>query len=279
MEYLKLGVDAVRLQYSPSAASVEILAVPFFTPDSFPSPERFFVYDPFPKTLRLREHEPASTVANSEVAVRISRQWTGFDISLHAYRGFWRSPSARLDSSGTAGFVTRFYPRLQVYGAAAQRSFSGGVLSLEAGYYNSRQDTRGENPEIPNSQWRMLAGYQYQPWKDSTLGVQLYGQIMEDYRAYLSASPPGTPVQDRFWGVVSVRFTQFLRYQSWKLSLFVVHSPTANEYFLQPELRRRFTDRLSTTLGANLFGGTSETTFFGQLQKSDNVYLSFRFDF
>lgn len=279
MEYLKLGVDGVRLQYSPSAVSVDVVVVPFFTPDTFPSPRRFFVYDPFPRTLRSRKREPASTAGNTEVAVRVSRQVAGFDLSLQAYRGFLRSPSAHLDDSEAPGLVTRFYPRLQVYGAYAQRSLGAGVLSLEAGYYDSREDPRGDNPEIPNSQWRTLAGYQYQPWKGSTLGVQFYSETMEDYGAYRSALPPGAPVQNRFWGVVSLRFTQFLRYQSWRLSVFAARSPTAKEYFLQPEIQRRINDRLSVTLGANVFGGKSETTFFGQFQKDDNVYLGLRFDF
>ena len=279
MEYLKLGVDSLRLQYSPPAATVEIVATPFFTPDSFPSPERFFVYEPFPGALPLREHEPASTASNTEVAMRVSRQWAGFDLSLHAYHGFWRSPSARLDDAQAPGLVRRFYPRLQVYGASAQRSLLTGVLSLEAGYYNSRQDRRGDRPEVPNSQWRTLAGYQFQPWKESTLGVQFYGEIMDNYYAYRATAPPGAPIQDRFWGVVSVRLTQFLGYQSWRLSIFAVQSPTADEYFLQPEVLRRMTDRVSITLGANVFGGKSEATFFGQLQRSDNVYAGLRFDF
>lgn len=279
MEYLKLGVDGVRLQYSPSATHVEILAIPFFTPDSLPSPERFLVSPPVPGSLQQRENEPPARAANTEIAVRISRLLAGFDVSLHAYRGFWRSPSVHFDDSRAPVSVSRFYPRLQVYGAGAQRPLSGGVLSLEAGYYDSRQDTRGENPEIPNSQWRGLAGYQYQPWKDSTVGVQAYGEFLDHYRAYRDASAAGVPLQDRFWGVVSARFTQFFRYQSWRFSVFVAYSPTANDHFLQPQLLRRFTDRLSMAVGANIFGGTSPTAFFGQLRKSDNAYASVRYDF
>jgi hypothetical protein len=279
MEYLKLGVDGVRLQYTPSAVSIEVLAIPFFGPDLFPSPRRFVIFDPMTNVAPQATSTPATTAANTEVALRVSRRLAGFDVALHGYRGFWRSPVAPLADLQATGTSMRFYPRLNVYGAAAQRSLGAGVLSLEGGYYASRDDSAGTAPQIPNSQWRALAGYQYQPWKDSTLGLQFYSEIMDDYRNYRNTLPLGVPIQDRLWSVISMRFTQFLRYQTWKLSVFVAHSPTANEYFVQPELLRRFTDRLSVRLGANVFGGAGETTFFGRLRRSDNVYASVRFDF
>ena len=60
---------------------------------------------------------------------------------------------------------------------------------------------------------------------------------------------------------------------------FVAYSPTDNDCFVQPEVSHRLTDRLSAALGANIFTGKHETTFFGQMAKNDNVYLSGRFDF
>jgi hypothetical protein len=38
-------------------------------------------------------------------------------------------------------------------------------------------------------------------------------------------------------------------------------------------------DKLSAAVGANIFTGKNETTFFGQMAKNDNVYMSLRFDF
>ena len=36
---------------------------------------------------------------------------------------------------------------------------------------------------------------------------------------------------------------------------------------------------LSVILGANVFGGEAQTTFFGRLDKNDNLFLNVRFDF
>lgn len=279
MEYLKLGVDGARIRYSGSSLNAELVAVPFFTPDSLPSARRFFFFDPFATVRNQREEKPAVRAANTEVALRVYRRFADFDVSVYAYRGYWRSPGVRLDNLAAPTTATRFYPELSVYGLSAQRGFFEGVISLEAGYYDSRQDRSGHDPTIPNSQWRVLAGYQRELAQDFTAGVQVYGEIMNDYRAYRDSLPAGMPQQDRFRGVVSTRLTRMLKYQSWTLSLFAAYSPTDNDYFLQPEISHKLTDNLGVSAGANIFGGKSETTFFGQLNRSDNVFFRVRYDF
>jgi hypothetical protein len=259
--------------------NVDLLVTPFFKPDSLPSPKRFFLYNPFSDLPFQREVEPPITTGNTEAALRVYRRIAGFDVSAYGYRGFWRTPAIRLDSNEHVLQPVRFYPRLAVVGASAQRNALQGVVSLEAGRYDSNDDRDGTNPSIPNSQWRALAAYQRQLARELTVNVQGYAEIMSRYKAYRKSLPPGSPVGDRLRGVFSLRVTQYLSYQSWKLSAFLAYSPTDADYFLQPEISHRLTDKLSATLGANTFGGRRDTTFFGQMRQDDNVYLSTRFDF
>ncbi len=56
--------------------------------------------------------------------------------------------------------VTRFYPKLTVYGANFQGSFLNGILSVEGGIYDSREDRKGTDPTVENGQARFLVGYQ-----------------------------------------------------------------------------------------------------------------------
>jgi hypothetical protein len=279
MEYLKLGVDGLRLRGSRWALSPELLLLPFFTPDDLPTPERFVFFDPFSE-MPTREEEPdPGSPGSPELALRLRERLAGLDVSFYAYRGFWRTPSLRLEPADAPAAVIRFYPRLGVYGASAQGNALGGVVSLEAGRYDSRQDRAGGDPAVPNSEWRLLGGYQRQVGPDAVIGVQLYGEAMAEHDDYLGALPPGMPARDEFRGVASVRWTQFLAYQSWKLSLFGTWSPTDEDGFLQPEATWKATDRLSLSLGANIFEGESEVTFFGQLERSDNLFMLVRFDF
>ena len=278
-EYLKQGIDAIRMQYSSEALNVDLVATPFFRPDALPSPRRFFLYSPFAEATSQREITPPARAENTEIALRLYRRISGFDVSLYGYRGFWRTPGIRAGSGSDVAQITRFYPRLAVAGASAQRNWLQGVVSLEAGHYNSLDDRKGVNASIPNSEWRVLAGYQRQLGRELTANFQGYAEIMDRYDAYRKSLPAGSPLQDRVRGVFSLRLTQFLGYQSWKVSVFLAHSPTDQDYFLQPEVSHRLTDRLSVAMGANIFGGRQNTTFFGQMEKDDNVYLSARFDF
>lgn len=279
MEYLKPGIDGMRARYSRRSLNAEFVAIPFFTPDNLPTARRFFFFDPFAAVPDQREEKPAARLANTEIALRVYRSLADFDVSVYAYRGYWRTPGILPDYLIAPTTATRFYPELSSYGASAQRGVFGGVLSLETGYYDSRQDRRGNDPAVPNSQWRLLAGYQRELARDFTAGVQAYAELMEKHDAYRASLPTGMPRQDRIRGVVSTRLTQLLKYQTWTLSFFAAYSPSDRDYFLQPEVSHKVIDNLTLSLGANVFGGKSEAAFFGQFGKSDNVFFRVRFDF
>jgi hypothetical protein len=183
------------------------------------------------------------------------------------------------DSSPSPKRVTSFYPQRSVYGLSAQGSALGGILSFESGYYHSRDDEDGNNPTIPNSQARFLLGYQRQLWEDFTLGSQYSGEIMKEHGAFRQSLPTGFPSQKQYRDTITLSLEQLLKHQVWTLALFVFYSPADNDYLLQPHTSYKFSDDLSATLGANIFGGENETTFLGQFDKNDNLFLSFRFDF
>lgn len=279
MEYLKLGVDGFRTQIFSKILNADLLVLPFFTPDQSLSTERFFFFDPFSGVSNRVRTEPDARFSNIESGVRLYRNIAGNDLSFYFYRGFWRTPSVTADNLTTPTMVTAFHPDLFVYGLSLQRNLLGGVMSWEGGYYDSREDNDGNDPVISNSQWRFLTAYQRELWRDFTASFQFYGEVMDHYDTYRSTLHTRFPLQDQFRAVTSVRLTQWLRYQTWKLSLFAAVSPTDVDYFFQPEISYHVTDSLGLSVGANIFGGRNETTFFGQLEKNDNVFLNARYDF
>ena len=279
LEYLKLGVDAAKLHVATPALNVELVAIPFFQPDELPGAERFFFFDPLAGVSNRTLREPASTAGNVEFALRLYRRIFGSDASLFAYRGYWRQPSFRPDQLPSPELLQGSYPRLAVYGASAQRNVGAGLLSLEAGYYDSQDDRSGADPAIPNSQFRTLVGYQRQLASEFTIGAQYYTESLMDYEAYKNSLPADFPKQDKARHLLTVRLTQFLKYQTWKLSFVGFYSPSDQDALLIPEVWHAFTDRLSVTVGANIFAAQHQTTFLGQFRRDDNVYIVFRFDF
>ncbi|GAB4419513.1 MAG: hypothetical protein OHK0032_15390 [Thermodesulfovibrionales bacterium] len=279
LEYLKKGVDGAKLGIYPGFASFELVAVPFFEPNNFPDPKRFYMFDPMPNITNREEREPATSLKNTEFALRIYRDVAGIDASLYFYHGFFRQPWMMPDDPTMPTGLTLFYPKLSVYGASLQGRALDGVLSFEAGYYDSRQDRSGKDPMVPNSQIRFLIGYQRQMWEDFTIGLQYYGEYMHDYSEYKENLPPGFPKEKRLHQLVTLRLTQFLRHQTLRLSFFAFYSPSDGDYMLNPEIKYNFSDHIWAAIGGNIFGGGERWSQFGQLDKNDNIYLQLRYEF
>ncbi len=279
LEYLKVGVDGFQTRYSSRALNADLMIIPFFEPDILPNPERFFLFNPFNALSSQNEEIPEHTYGNTELALRLYRKIGDFDISGYAYKGFWKTPGMRPDSFTAPTQVTAFYPELSVYGFSAQKSALGGVLSLENGCYRSRDDIDGDDPTITNSQIRLLFGYGRQLKKDLTLGIQYYVEVMEDYSTYKNTLPAGFPEQKEYRDIFTLRLEQLLKHQTVRISLFTFYGAADNDYLIQPRISYKFSDNLSTNLGANVFGGEKDSTFLGQFDKNDNIYLSVSFDF
>ena len=86
-------------------------------------------------------------------------------------------------------------------------------------------------------------------------------------------------MQDHVRHLLTLRLTKFLKYQTWKLSLFSFYSPSDQDMLVIPEVWHAFTDRLSLTVGANIFAGRYPTTFLGQFRRNENLYVALRYDF
>ncbi len=276
MEYLKKGVDAIKTGLYPGFASFELVIIPFFEPDNLPDPDRFWMFDPMKDITERIEDEPESSLENAELALRAYGGIYGFDASLYAYKGFYRTPSM-LPLESDAG-LKLFYPELSVYGASAQGSALGGVLSIEAGYYDSKEDNSGTDPFTPNSSTKLLLGYQRQIIEDMTMTVQYYGEYMHDYNEYKDSLTDGFPAYPRLRNLTSLRMTYLLMHQDLTLNWFSNWSPSDEDYLLNLEARYNFSDNLWAAVGANIFGGESSTQF-GSLDENDCVYTQARYGF
>lgn len=274
MEYLKRGADAVKLGAYPEFANFELVVAPSFRESRIPDARRFHLYDPMPTVTARGTVKPGQ----GDVGLRVYRDVGGWDAALYLYNGYQRTPSMRPDSMMAPTRISYFYPRLSVFGVSASGRVGEGVLSLEAARYESREDRSGSDFAVPNSQTRLLAGYQFQPMDDASLGFQYYVERMHDYDAYRAALPAGFPVERRWSHTVTARWTQFFLHQTLRFSVYASHNDSNGDRFLNPEVRYSFTDRVWGAIGANAYGGKPSGQF-GQLAADDNIYLQVRYEF
>jgi hypothetical protein len=276
LEYLKVGSDAMKFSLYPGPFSLDLVAVPHFTPSEIPKGERLSFFNPFANRIAvsgesLSMRKPAATLENTELALRLYRTFGSYEGALYGFRGFFKEPGGMDPADGTL-----FYPKLSVYGASTRGPFLQGVANFEFGYYDSREDRPGTNPLIENSSLKYLLGYERELRTDFTVRAQYYLEQMLGYGAYKASLPPGAPEKKEYRHLLFLRLTQFLRYQTVELSFIGFYSPSDEDGMVNPQISYKITDRLSVASGANVFFGKKDFTQFGQLDKDDNLYLRLR---
>ena len=278
LEYLKFGSDAAKVGAYAGSIGTEAIITPVFAPDRAPGPDRLFFFDPMSSVTDRVIERPGTDFDDMQLAGRVYARLGRYEVASYVSKGFFGMPAGRPDHDVPTRLVLS-YPRLSTYGGSLQGPLRAGVFSLEAAYYDSRDDPAGSDPSVENSQTRWLAAYQFQPQEDLTLAFQYYGEVMRQHDAYLRTLPPGLPARDQVRQVTSLRVTQLRRHHTLRVNLFVMASPTDRDAYVNPSVRYNVTDELWLETGVNVFWGQERHTFFGQFAQNSGVFLVARYEF
>lgn len=278
-EYLKAPADSAVVSLFTGPVNLDLVYSPRFDPDRYIDGRRISYYNPALGGLAGRDavveaDVPDRWFKDDEAAFRLYRNISGWEAALYGYRGYWKSPAGSDPVSGKATF-----PRLGVYGGSLRGVAAGGIGNLEFGFYDSEENRSGADPLAPNSELRFLAGYERELFPEFNVGVQYYLEYMLGYDNYRENLPPGQPRQDEARHVLSLRLTRLLFRQNLILSFFGYWSPSDRDFYLRPRFSYKLDDHWTAALGANVFWGADDWTFFGQFRKNTNVYLSLRYGF
>ena len=278
-QYLKAPSDALRVGGYTSLFNVNLIYVPRFDADRFIDGRRLSYYSPLQGTVVgghqvLEVNDRDRIWQDDEWALRLYRTLQSYEIALYGYRGFWKSPGGFDATTGRGVF-----PALDVFGASARGPMGPGIVSVELGYYHSRDDSDGTDPLVNNSEWRGLLGYEWELVPDTTLALQYYVESMADYSDYRDTLPSGQRSRDEHRQVVTARLTRLALHQNLTLSLFVFYSPTDRDSYWRPKVSYKLTDNWRLEGGMNLFTGQDSNTFFGQFERNSNAYGAIRYSF
>jgi hypothetical protein len=276
-EYLKAPSDSVKTSLFLDEANVDFVYTPLFDSDRFVTGEYLSYWNSDLQSLagrddRLNDRKPKRWFADAEYALRLYKNYAGFETALYGYWGFWKSPGGQT-SDGES-----IFPRLNVYGGSIRGPIGAGIGNVEIAYYDSTEDASGANPLINNSQMRYLAGYAREICTNLTGSVQYYIEQILDYSRYRDNMASGRP-KDEFHQVVTLQITQLLLKQDLELTLSAFYSPNDQDAYIKPKAHYKYTDNLSMEIGANLFFGEHEYTTFGQYHDDTNVYTALRYSF
>ncbi len=168
---------------------------------------------------------------------------------------------------------------MSVYGASIRGSLGEGLVNVEVGYYDSREDNDGTDPFVPNDEVRGLIGYERELAKEFSLGLQYYIEAMQNYTEYEDVLPEGQVAADQDRHLITIRLTKQALSQNLRLSLFVYYSPSDEDTYARISAAYKATDAWLLTAGANIFDGENDYTFFGQFKDNSNLYAGTRYSF
>ncbi len=274
-EYLKAPSDSLKLSLFFSCASVDIVYTPKFNSDRFVTGEYLSYWNSRESgyggiSRQIVDRKPDRFFSDDEIALRIYRTIGRSELAFYGYWGYWKNPAGETED-GVA-----LFPALEVYGISLRTPVGKGIGNIEVGFYNSKEDSTGSNPLVRNSEIRYVVGYQQELIRDFNISLQYYGEYKLDYDNYLLTSGNGVK-RDELRHVITFQFTGLLSNQTYELGLGGYYSPSDRDAYLRPYMSYKYSDNLFVKLGANIFIGAENYTFFGQLKNNTNIYLGVRY--
>jgi hypothetical protein len=274
-EYLKAPSDAAKVSLFTEICDIDLVYTPRFDPDRFITGDYVSYWNGERVAGQgdtLDALAPDDWFEDDEIAFRLSRTVSGYELAAYGYDGFWKTPTARSDD-GQATFS-----RLRSLGASLRGQVGQGIGNVEFAWYHSLDDTDGRDPAIPNSELRYLVGYSREIVPDCTATLQYYVEQMLDYGGYRRSSLGGS-LRDEWRHVLTLQLVQLLMNQNLELALSAYYCPSDQDAYLRPTVQYKCTDHLTLECGANIFLGERRTTFFGQFDNNTNLYLAVRYSF
>ena len=275
-EYLKAPSNGIRASIFFDLINIDLSYSPVFNGSTYIDGSRLSYWNGTRIAGRnsiFNDHERNRFFHDDEISLRLSKTISGIELALYGYEGFWQTPEGIDPDTGKG-----IYPRLRSMGGSLRASIIGGIGNIEAGYYDSYQDSDGSDPLIRNSEARFLGGYERELGRDFTGGFQYYLEWMIDYSEYVS-SLPGAVQKNEYRHVLTLRLTRLMMNQNLKLSLFAYYSPSDKDAYIRPKIHYKVSDRWSVDAGGNIFSGKDDHTFFAQFEDNTNAYAGARYSF
>lgn len=282
-QYLKAPQNAVRAEFFHDIGTFSVVWTPRFEANRLPTGRRLSYYSPMAGGIvgtglgdefYFDPPLPESKFENGEIATRFQRTVGNFNTALYFYKGFYKNPLG-MDVVN----MTAFYPKLNLYGASLRGAAWGGVLWLEGGYLDSRDDKCGGEPFIPNSSITGMVGFERQVAANLTVNGQWQLDYMTDYETFKAQQPVGVFVRDEIRHLLTSRITKQLNMETVTLSGFVFYSPTDEDAYIRLSAEYKYTDEITMMAGGNIFDGNHANTDFGQFAINDNAYVKITYGF
>ena len=269
-EEVRIGNNAVKLDYYLGNATFEAVWIPVFQPTITPNENS--IWSPEPPDIPI---EPTIEVENklseSEAAIKYSYLGSAIDFELMTAYMWDDSPAMHIYSKSDTTIIKPEYHRLPLVGASFSKSLLGAVIRGEGAYYFDKKFSAEDfsvNGIREKDYANYLVGYDHN-WFGVNVSFQFIQEYIMDYEEDI--------INDEFQSTTTFLASKTFINETLELSLFSYYGINDNDALLRPKLSYDLSDGFNVLLGTDIFIGDEGN--FGQYDENDMVYMKVRYDF
>ncbi|MEA2103700.1 MAG: DUF1302 family protein [Candidatus Cloacimonadota bacterium] len=280
---IRIGINAVKLDYYLGNSTFEAVWIPTFQPTIIPDTNSVWSPKlpefPIPVSFDNSNTEVENKLSNSEVAFKYSYLGSFIDFELMTAYLWDDNPAMHIHPqvNDTSAVIKSEYHRLPLVGASFSKAVGGAVVRGESAYYFDKRFAINFPSYFQNfppdglqkkDYLHYLWGYDHN-WFDVNVSLQLIQEYILDYDDDIS--------KDEFTSTVTFLASKTFLNETLQLDIFAYYGINDENALLRPKISYDFSDGFNLLLGMNLFLGDEGN--FGQYNENDMVYLKVRYDF
>ena len=286
---IRTGVIAAKVDYYIGNSTIELIAIPQFTPTIRPNESSIWYIQPefpAPTTFDWSKSEIKPSLENTEVFLKWSAMTSKVDFDLmggytwddnptmHVQKNFGMDTTTMPPSPMLTGLIiTPEHHRLTVGGGSFSTEILGFILRGEAAYYNGKyfqtQDPMAEDAIIQKDYINYVVGLDFSIGK-----VKMSGQFIQKYIMNYDTMMVDNEINNM--ATIMARY-DMLR-ETLHLELFSYIGITGEDALIRPKISYDFDDSFNILLGANIFVGDKKGQF-GQYQDNTMAYIKIKYNF
>lgn len=282
---IRIGVNAVKLNYYIGNHTFEAIWLPSFTPTQRPTESSIWFVKPdfpVPTTFDWSNSEVKPNLENSELFVKYSALTSKIDFEIMGGYAWDDNPTMHTRkivdmSSGQAVLtglnITPEHHRLYLAGGSFSTEIKGIVFRGEAAYYHNKhfltKDPLAPDALTQKDYLQYVAGIDFNI-RNTKFSTQFIQKYIFDHHDLMN--------NKKFDNMATfIARHDFLR-ETLHLELFTYIGLTGEDALIRPKITYDFDNSFSILAGANIFVGDKKGQF-GQYKDNSMLYMKMKYNF
>ncbi len=245
-------------------------ASPLLVPTASPIPGVSVDVQPFER--------PRRTLKDSDIGLRLSRFWKGWDLSLnylYQYDNFALLYQRRsLTANGLHVDITSQYRRTHVLGGSFSNAFDNWVLRGELAYFSKRyylaEGLSDSDGIVDGAETSYVLGLDWSGLENTLISGQLFQSVATERKS--------STLRDKTDSTLSLLVNHTLLNETLELRLIWLANTNIGDGLVRLRATYEWQDNLKTWIASDTFYGSSEG-IFGQFNDNDRLTLGVEMGF